>query len=116
MVRSSNFCPLFGGVRYSGCPLIRAFTAIEKGPFVEWIAATGGELTQYLWKQRRLQVLISKKDSTLENTRSLQMASWNNDGTTQIMTASAPLKIQHALNRNICQVHTKFMVASAVLK
>ena len=43
----------------------------EKGSFVEWMAATGGELTQYLWKQRRLQVLIPKKDSTLENTRSL---------------------------------------------
>ena len=25
-VRFSNFCPLFGGVRYSGCPLIRGFT------------------------------------------------------------------------------------------
>ena len=25
-VRSSNFCPLFGGVQYSGCPLIRGFT------------------------------------------------------------------------------------------
>ena len=57
---------------------------IEKGPFVEWMAATGGELTQYLWKQRRLQVLISKKDSALENTRSLQVASWNNDSITQM--------------------------------
>ena len=64
----------------------------------------------------KTETLISKKDSTLENTRSLQMASWNNDGTTQIMAASAPLKLQYALNRNICQVHTKFMVASAVLK
>ena len=56
---------------------------IEKEPFVEWIAATGGKLTLYLWKQRRLQVLISKKDNILENTRSLQVASWNNVGTTQ---------------------------------
>ena len=51
---------------------------IEKGPFVDW----NGELTQYLWKQGWLQVLISKKHSTLENTRSMQVASWNNDGTT----------------------------------
>ena len=36
-----------------------------------------GELTQYLWKQEWLQVLIWKKHSTLENTRSLQVASWN---------------------------------------
>ena len=34
---------------------------IEKGPFVEWMAANGGELNLYLWKQRRLQVLISKQ-------------------------------------------------------
>ena len=65
---------------------------IEKGSFVKWMAATGGELTQYLWNQRRLQVLISKKDSTLENTRSLQVASWKNDGTTKCMAASHPLK------------------------
>ena len=49
------------------------FFVIEKGPFVEWMAAAGGELTQYLRKQRRLQVLISKKDNGLENTRSLQV-------------------------------------------
>ena len=47
---------------------------IEKGSFVESMATTGGELTQYLWKQRGLQVLLSKKDSTLENTRSLSVA------------------------------------------
>ena len=43
-----------------------------------------GELTQYIWKQGWLQVLISKKHSALENATSLQVASWNNDGTTQI--------------------------------
>ena len=57
---------------------------LEKGPFVEWIAATGGELTQCLLKHRRLKVLISKNGSTLKNTRSLQMVSWNSDGTTQM--------------------------------
>ena len=38
-------------------------------------------LTQYLWKKEWLQVLASKKRSTLENenTRSLQVASWNTD-------------------------------------
>ena len=43
-----------------------ALSIIENGPFVEWIAATGGEF----------QVLISKKDSTLENTKLMHMASW----------------------------------------
>ena len=66
---------------------------IEKGPFVEWIAATGGELMQYLWKKRRLQVLIWKKDSTHENTRSLQMTSWTNDGTTQIYCCMCSFEI-----------------------
>ena len=33
------------------------------------------------------------------------------------MAASAPLKLQYALNRNICQTHcTQFMAASALLK
>ena len=36
------------------------------------------ELTQWL------QILVSKKPSTLENTRSLHMTFWNNDGTTQM--------------------------------
>ena len=68
------------------------------------------KLTQYPWKQGWLEVLILKKHSTLENTRSLQVASWNNDA--EIMTvplkymaASALLKLQHALNKNICQIH-----------
>ena len=66
---------------------------LEKGPFVEWIAAAGGELTQSLWKQRGLQVLISMKDSILENTRSLQMASWNKDGTTQMYGCKCSFEI-----------------------
>ena len=80
--------------------------------------ATGSELTQYLWKQRRLQVLISKKDSTLENTRSLQVASLNNSATTQMYGACAALKLQYNLNRNICQniVYAQIVAASAVLK
>ena len=74
---------------------------MEKGQFVECVAATVGKLTLYLSKQRRLQIFISKKNSTLENARSLQMASWNNGGT---IAACAPLKLQHVLSRNICQI------------
>ena len=47
----------------------------RKRTFDEWMAATGGELIQYPRKQRQFQVLLSKKDSALENTRSLQVAS-----------------------------------------
>ena len=42
------------------------------------------ESTQYLWKKRWLQVLVSKKHSTHGNIRSLQVVSWNNDSTTEM--------------------------------
>ena len=42
------------------------------------------ETTQYLWKKRWLQVLVLKKHSTLGNNRSLHVASWDNNSTTQI--------------------------------
>ena len=42
------------------------------------------ELTQYIWKRGWLQVLVSKKHSTFENTKSLQVTFWNNDGTIQM--------------------------------
>ena len=37
-------------------------------------------------------MLVSKKHSTIENSRSLQKAYWNNDGTTQMYGSSSPLK------------------------
>ena len=65
---------------------------IEKESFVEWMAATGGELTQYLWKKRRLQVLISKKDSTLENTNHCKWPPEIMMVPLKCMAASLPLK------------------------
>ena len=50
------------------------------------------ELTQYPWKKGWFQVLVSKKHTTLENTRSLQKTFWKDNGTAQIYAASAPLK------------------------
>ena len=43
-------------------------------------------------KKGRVDVLFPKKHSTLENTRSLQVASWNNDGPVKCMFASNPWK------------------------
>ena len=55
----------------------------EKGPFNEWMAAAGvKKLSRYPWKKEWLQVLASKKQNNLSKTRSLHVASWNNDGTT----------------------------------
>ena len=48
-------------------------------------------------------MFISKKHSTLENTRSLQVPLKYTD-------ASAPLKLQYGLNKNICQIHCKYKV------
>ena len=91
--------------RYNGYFIIR------KEPFIEWIAATGGELTQYLWKQRRLKVAISKKDSTLENNRGLLKCSPEIMMVPfKCMAASAPFKLQYALNRNICQIHCIYTI------
>ena len=42
------------------------------------------KLTQFLWKKGWLQILVSKKHTTLENNMSLQLTSWNEDGNTQI--------------------------------
>ena len=78
---------------------------IEKGPFVEWIAATGGKLTLYLCKQRALLVLISKKDSTLCKWLPEIMAV-----PLKCIAACAPLKLQYALSRNICQIHCIYTI------
>ena len=50
------------------------------------------ELTQYLWKKGWLPVLVYKKQSTVENTRALQVASLIINGQLKYMAASAPLK------------------------
>ena len=78
---------------------------IEKGPFVELMAATGGELTLYVWKQKRLQVLIWKKDSALQNTGPWKWLPEIMAVPLSCMAAYASLKLQYALNRNICQIH-----------
>ena len=54
------------------------------------------ELTQYLWKKGWLQELVSKKHNTFENTRSLEVGSWN-DGTTQIYVCKCSFEIKICL-------------------
>ena len=64
-------------------------TAIHRMDGCNWNC----ELTQCLWKKGWLQVLVSKKHNTLENTRSLQAAPWNNDGTTQMYGCKCSFEI-----------------------
>ena len=74
-----------------------------------------GELTQYYRKQWWLEVLISKKHSTLGNTRSLQVASWSNDGTAQIYGCKWSFEIKICLNGNICQIHCKYFCQGKII-
>ena len=55
------------------------------------------KLTQYLWKKGGVQVLVSKKSSNFEYTRSLHVASWNNGGTTQMYGCKCSFEI-HCIN------------------
>ena len=57
-----------------------------------------GELTQCLWKQESLQVIFWKKNSTLENTGSLQVASWRNDRTFPVYGCKCSFEITICLN------------------
>ena len=78
------------------------------------------ELTQHLWKKGWLQVLVQRNTVS---SKILYYCKWP-PGMMMVplkyMAGSAPSKQQHALNRNICQIHCiiymHFMIASALLK
>ena len=53
-----------------------------KKPLIEW-----NPLNQRVLKKWWLQVLASKKHRKHENTRSLQIVSWNNDGTSSLLVS-----------------------------
>ena len=67
------------------------------------MAATGDELTKYLWKHTMASA-ISKKYSTLENTRSLQVTSWNNDGTTQMFRCKCSFELTIGLKQKCLSI------------
>ena len=50
------------------------------------------------------------KNGPLENTRSLKVASRNDDGTTQMHGCKCSFEKQYALNRNIYQIHRIYAV------
>ena len=51
-----------------------------------------------------------KKRSILENTESLQMVSWHNDGTTQMYGWKCSFEKQCALNKSIYQMHCVYAI------
>ena len=72
-----------------------------------------GELTQYLWKKRSLKVIVSNKQVTLKKSRSLQVASWNTDVTTQMCECQCSFEITTHL-KDIAYIQN--LAASAFLK
>ena len=72
-----------------------------------------GELTQYLWKKGSLKVIVSNKQVTLKKSRSLQVASWNIDVTTQMCEGQCSFEITTHL-KDIAYIQN--LAASAFLK
>ena len=66
------------------------------------------KLIKYFWNRGWLQVLVSKKHSTLEDTRSLQEASWNNDGTTEMYGCMCSFETTERLKRK-CLSNTLYI-------
>ena len=50
------------------------------------------------------------KRSTLENTGSLQVVSWHDDGTTQMYGCKCSFEKQWALNKNIYQIYCMYAI------
>ena len=73
----------------NGCNYSNRKGAIHRMDGCNWNC----ELTQYLWKKGWLQVLVSKENTTLENNKSLQVASWNSDGTSQMCSCKCLFEI-----------------------
>ena len=79
---------------------------IEKGPFVEWMTATGmaNELN-ILENRDDFKCLFQRNTVPL---KILDRCKWPPEVITvsfKYMAASALLKLQYPLNRNICQIH-----------
>ena len=92
---------------------------IQKEPFIKWMAATRiANQLNTLEKMDGCKCLFQKNRVPL---KILDHCKWFPEIMAVLLkciTASAPLKQQHALNRNICQIHCiyTFMVASALLQ
>ena len=90
---------------------------MEKGSFVEWMAATGSKF--YIFENRvDYKSVFQRKTVPL---RILGPCKWLPEIMAvplKCMAACSPLKLQYALNRNICQIHCIYtiMAASAVKK
>ena len=76
------------------------------------MAATGDELTKYLWKQIRLQVLFQRNTVPLKILDHCKLPPEIMTVLLKRFAANAPLSLQYALNKNACQLHCMCTIAA----
>ena len=77
------------------------------------MAATGDELTKYHWKQIRLQVLFQRNTVPLKILDHCKLPPEIMTVLLKCFAVNAPLNLQYALNRNICQIHCIYTIAAS---
>ena len=97
-------CSKFQRMRGYNC-----FFIIEKGPFMDMVQL-GLQINWFPLKKGMTASTCSKKHSTLENTRSLQVVSWKNDGNAQMYSCKCSFELTIRLNWNICQIHCMYSI------
>ena len=76
------------------------------------MAATGDELTKYHWKQIRLQVLFQRNTVPLKILDHCKLPPEIMTVLLKCFAANAPLSLQYALNKNACQLHCMYTIAT----
>ena len=76
------------------------------------MAATGDELTKYLWKQIWLQVLFQRNTVPLKILDHCKLPPETMTVLLKCFAANAPLSLQYALNKNACQLHCMYTIAA----
>ena len=76
------------------------------------MAATGDELTKYIWKQIRLQVLFQRNTVPLKILDHCKLPPEIMTVLLKRFAANAPLSLQYALNKNACQLHCMYTIAA----
>ena len=76
------------------------------------MAATGDELTKYIWKQIRLQVLFQRNTVPLKILDHCKLPPETMTVLLKCFAANAPLSLQYALNKNACQLHCMYTIAA----
>ena len=77
------------------------------------MAATGNELTKYLWKEIRLEELFQRNTVPLKILDFWKLPPEIMTVLLKCFAANAPLNLQYALNKNACQLHCIYTTAAS---